>query len=687
MAGVAMKGIRIAPLALSLLLAAAGVAADLSLWPQPTRPFAADPAAEARLDAMVATMTLHDKVGQVIMGEIQHLSPADVKRYRLGAVLNGGGSFPGGNRHASAADWLALADAFHDASVDRDDGLPAIPVIWGTDAVHGANNVFGATLFPHNIGLGAAANPQLLRLIGAATAREVAATGIYWNFAPTLAVPRNDRWGRTYEGYSERPGLVAELGAALIEGMQGVAGAGFMAPGKVLATAKHFLGDGGTTGGADQGNTEIGEAGLARIHAAGYRAALSSGAQTVMVSFSSWNGLKMHANPYLLKEVLKGRMGFDGFLVGDWDGHAQVPGCTASSCPQAFNAGIDMFMAPKHWKALHRNLLRQVRSGEIEAARLDDAVRRILRVKLRAGLLDAPRPSARPLAPQGDSAAATQRSAWIGHPEHRALARRAVRESLVLLKNDGGLLPVAPGARVLVAGAAAARIPSQLGGWSMTWQGDDIEDADFPGAASILDGVRTAVEATGGSVEFMRFAEVSASPAQPRPDIALLVYGEKPYAEYEGDVETLEFSRLDKSHLEAARRLQAAGVPVVSLLLNGRPLAVPDEIEASDAFVVAWLPGSEGVGVADVLIADGCGAPRHDFSGRLPFSWPRSPGQAVNNIGDEPYRPAFPLGFGLRYAAGARTNPPRPPNKRRIACGPSMERPERQPGKNIGNGA
>jgi len=647
-----MRGLRIAPWALGLLLAAAGVAADVPLWPRQTSPFAADPAAEARLDVLVAAMTPHDKVGQVIMGEIQHLSPEDVKRYRLGAVLNGGGSFPHGNRHASAADWLALADAFHDASIDRDDGLPAIPVIWGTDAVHGANNVFGATLFPHNIGLGAGANPQLLRLIGAATAREVAATGIYWNFAPTLAVPRNDRWGRTYEGYSEQPGLVAELGAALIEGMQGVAEDGFMAPGKVLATAKHFLGDGGTTGGVDQGNTEVGEAELTRIHAAGYRAALSGGAQTAMVSFSSWNGLKMHANPYLLKEVLKGRMGFDGFLVGDWDGHSQVPGCTASSCPQAFNAGVDMFMAPKHWKALHRNLLRQVGSGEIEAARLDDAVRRILRVKLRAGLLDAPRPSARPLAPQG-AAAARQRSAWIGHPEHRALARRAVRESLVLLKNDGGVLPVAPGGRVLVAGAAAAHIPSQLGGWSMTWQGDDIENADFPGAASILDGLRAAVEETGGTVEFMRFAEVSAGPMGPQPDVALLVYGEEPYAEYEGDVETLEFSARDKSHLEAARRLQAAGVPVVSVLLNGRPLAVPDEIEASDAFVVAWLPGSEGAGVADMLIADGRGAPRHPFTGRLPFSWPQRPDQAVNNIGDEPYRPAFPLGFGLRYSAGA----------------------------------
>lgn len=644
--------LRLQFLALALFFAAANAAADLSQWPAQSSPFPPDAAEEARLDGIIAGMTLRDKVGQVIMGEIQHASPGDVKRYRLGAVLNGGGSFPGKNRHASAADWRALADAYYDASIDRNDGRPAIPVIWGTDAVHGANNVFGATLFPHNIGLGATANPELLRLIGAATAREVAATGIYWNFAPTLAVPRNDRWGRTYEGYSEHPDLVAELGAALIEGMQGAVGRDFMAPGKILATAKHFLGDGGTSGGVDQGNTEVSEEELARIHGAGYRTALSSGAQTVMVSFSSWNGLKMHANPYLLTEVLKGRMGLDGFLIGDWDGHSQVPGCTAISCPEAFNAGVDMFMAPKRWKDLHRNLLGQVRSGEIEPARLDDAVRRILRVKLRAGLLDAPRPSQRALAPPG-SGPGVARADWIGHPAHRALARRAVRESLVLLKNEGGVLPVHPGARVLVAGAAASHIPSQLGGWSLTWQGDDIENADFPGAASILDGVRAALAEAGGTVDFRRFSEALSDPAEWPPDIALLVYGEQPYAEYEGDVETLEFSPRDKSHLEAARRLQASGIPVVSVLLTGRPLAVPDEIKASDAFVVAWLPGTEGAGVADVLIAHPDGAPRFDFSGRLPFSWPKSPDQAVNNPADQPYQPAYPLGFGLLYDAPA----------------------------------
>ena len=632
----------------TLVLVATGAAADSSQWPAQSSPFRADAAEEARLDEIMSGMSLSDKVGQVIMGEIQYVSPRDVKHYRLGAVLNGGGSFPGKDRHASVADWLALADAYHLASIDRNDGRPAIPVIWGTDAVHGANNVFGATLFPHNIGLGATANLQLLKLIGAATAREVAATGIYWNFAPTLAVPRNDRWGRTYEGYSEHPGLVAELGAVLIEGMQGAVGRDFMAPGRVLATAKHFLGDGGTTDGVDQGNTEVSEDELARIHASGYRTALASGAQTVMVSFSSWNGLKMHANPYLLQEVLKGRMGFDGLLVGDWDGHSQVPGCKASSCPEAFNAGVDMFMAPKQWKRLHRNLLRQVRMGEITGARLDDAVRRILRVKLRAGLLDAPRPSERPVA-SGSDGGKTSRSDWIGHPAHRAVARRAVRESLVLLKNEGSALPIDPQSTVLVAGFAAANIPSQLGGWSMTWQGDEIENADFPGASSILDGIRSAVEGASGTVSYRQFADLRAELADSLPDVALLVFGEEPYAEYEGDVGTLEFSPRDKSHLEAARLLKAAGVPVVNVLLNGRPLAVPDEIQASDAFVVAWLPGSEGAGVADVLVAAPDGAPRFDFSGRLPYSWPDSPDQAEVNRGDDPYQPAYPFGFGLRY--------------------------------------
>ncbi len=631
-----------------LLLAATNAAADLSEWPAQTSPFPADPAEEARLDEIISGMSLRDKVGQVIMGEIQYVSPRDVKRYRLGAVLNGGGSFPGKNRHADVDDWLDLADVYHEASIDREDGGPVIPVVWGTDAVHGANNVFGATLFPHNIGLGASANPELLRRIGAATAREVAATGIYWNFAPTLAVPRNDRWGRTYEGYSEHPDRVAELGAALIEGMQGAVGRDFMAPGKVLATAKHFLGDGGTQDGIDQGITWTSEAELVRIHGAGYRTALRAGAQTVMASFSSWNDVKMHANRYLLQDVLKGVMGFDGFVIGDWDGHSQIPGCKPGDCPDALNAGVDMYMAPKRWKRLYRNLLRQAENGEIELSRLDDAVRRILRVKLRAGLLDTPRPSARPLATAVDGNA-VRRSDWIGHFRHRALARRAVRESLVLLKNEGGVLPIAPNARVLVAGAAAFNIPDQLGGWSMTWQGDDIENADFPNATSILDGVRAAVESAGGIVDFRRFSEVLAKSSDPLPNIAVLVFGERPYAEYEGDVETLQFSPRDKSHLKAARRLQSAGIPVVSVLLNGRPLAVSDEIEASDAFVVAWLPGSEGGGVADVLVATAAGEPRFDFQGRLPFSWPASPDQAVINRGDEPYLPAFPFGFGLRY--------------------------------------
>lgn len=646
---------KVQALALALLFPGANAAADLSDWPAQSSPFPSAPAAEARLDEIISRMPLHDKIGQIIMGEIQYASPDDVRRYRLGAVLNGGGSFPGKNRHAAAEDWLALADAYHDASVDRDDGRPAIPVIWGTDAVHGANNVFGATLFPHNIGLGAAANPELMIQIGAATAREVAATGIYWNFAPTLAVPRNDRWGRTYEGYSEHPEAVAELGAALIEGMQGAVGRDFMAPGRVLATAKHFLGDGGTAHGVDQGNTRVSEAELIRIHTVGYRAALRIGAQSVMASFSSWNGLKMHANPYLLEGALKDAMGFDGFVIGDWDAHSQIPGCTPDDCPEAFNAGVDMYMAPKRWKELHRNLLRQARRGEIASKRLNGAVRRILRVKLRAGLLDAPRPSERPLIPARDHGApggrgAAGRSDWIGHPQHRALARQAVRESLVLLKNEEDVLPIAPQFRVLVAGAAAASIPSQLGGWSLTWQGDNISNADFPQATSILDGVREAVEGVGGRVDFRLLSDALAVESDPRPDIALLVYGEQPYAEYEGDVKTLEFSPHDKSHLEAARRLKAAGVPVVSVLLTGRPLAVSDEIGLSDAFVVVWLPGSEGAGVADVLIADTQGKPRFDFSGRLSFSWPAHPDQTTVNHGDTPYHPAFPFRFGLRYS-------------------------------------
>ena len=622
--------------------AAARVPADASPTGDATRGGQqAAAASEARIESIIARMDQRDKVGQLVMAEIRSVSPDEVWQYRLGGILNGGGSFPGGDRRASAQDWLELAMRFHDASVDREDGRPRIPVIWGTDAVHGHNNVYGATLFPHNIGLGASRNAELLRQVAEATAAEVAATGIVWTFAPTIAVPRDDRWGRTYEGLSEDPALVARLGAALVEGFQGRLGDEFMGAGRVLATAKHFIGDGGTADGIDQGDTHLAEPELMAVHGASYISALAAGAQTVMASFSSWNGEKMHGQRYLLTEVLKTRMGFDGFVIGDWNGHEQLPGCSAESCVAAINAGVDMIMVPAAWRAFFDNTLHQLRDGHISTARLDDAVRRILRVKMRAGLLDAdgePGDGPRGLAGAGDASR-------IGSAAHRALARQAARESLVLLKNAGAVLPLKSDARVLVAGEAK-NVPMQLGGWSVTWQGTDTSDADFPHAVSIFAGVRAALAAGGGAVEF------SAEGAyDTRPDAAIVVFGETPYAEGPGDIDTLEFSPNDKGHLAIMRALAAADIPVIAIFLSGRPLWVNPELNAADAFIAAWLPGSQaGAGIADALFCAPADWARCGISGRLGFSWPARADQFSLNVGEASADAAlFPVGYGLRY--------------------------------------
>ncbi|PWB75895.1 MAG: hypothetical protein C3F15_05930, partial [Holophagae bacterium] len=358
--------------------------------------------------------------------------------------------------------------------------------------------------------------------------------------------------------------------------------------------------------------------------------------QTVMASFSSWHGQRMHGNRELLTDVLKRRLGFDGFIVGDWNGHADVPNCSSSSCPAAFNAGIDMFMVPEDWRGLYENTLDQVRSGEIPMARLDDAVRRILRVKMRAGLFDEGKPSSRPLA---------GRAELLGSAEHRAVARQAVRESLVLLKNDRGLLPLVRQQRVLVAGDGADDIAKQAGGWTLTWQGTDLANEDFPGGSSIWDGIRSAVEGAGGAAAL----SVDGSFSGPPPDVAVVVFGEEPYAEFHGDRETLDYGFSRPHDLQLLQRLNAAGIPVVSIFLSGRPLWVNPELNASDAFVAAWLPGSEGDGVAEVIFRSADGAVAHDFKGRLAHSWPRSPLQTPLNVGDAGYDPLFAYGYGLTY--------------------------------------
>jgi beta-glucosidase len=602
------------------------------LWPTAHSQGLVDPQTEAFVTRLMAKMTLEEKVGQMIQADIASIKPDDLRRYPLGSILAGGNSPPlGAPDRSPPAAWIATAKAFRAVSLEARGDHQPIPIMFGIDAVHGNNNVVGATLFPHNIALGAAHDPALIQKIGAATAEETAASGIDWAFGPTLASPQDDRWGRTYEGYSETPELIRAYAATMVTGLQGAPGSPRgVQNGRVAASAKHFLGDGGTKNGVDQGDDDISEAELIRLHAQGYPAAIDAGVMTVMVSYSSWQGQKMHGNESLLTGVLKGRMGFEGFVISDWNGHAQVPGCTPESCPAAINAGVDMIMAPDGWKGLFNNTVAQARSGVIPMSRIDDAVRRILRVKAKLGLFDPARPW------EG-------RPGVVGAPGHREVARQAVRESLVLLKNDG-VLPIKASAHILVAGSGADDIGRQSGGWTLSWQGDGNTNADFPNGQSIYAGIKAAMTASGGT------AELSQSGAfTQKPDAAIVVFGETPYAEFNGDLRTLEYQPGDKKDLALLKRLKAQGVPVVAVFLSGRPLWVNPELNASDAFVAAWLPGSEGGGVADVIIGDAEGKPRHDFQGKLSFSWPRSAAQTRLNWGETPYDPLFPYGFGLTY--------------------------------------
>lgn len=613
-----------------LLLCVAGAA----LWSAASAD--QDPQIEAKVAALLARMTLEQKVGQMVQADIRSITPDDVRKYRLGSVLNGGGAFPGENKHASVADWVALADRFYDASMDTADGALAIPIMWGTDAVHGHNNVIGATLFPHNIGLGAAHDPDLIERIGAATAREVAATGLDWAFAPVVAVVRDDRWGRTYESYSEDPEIVRTYADRIVRGLQGAPGSReFLDSSHVLATAKHFIGDGGTADGVDRGDTRGKEADLLQIHGQGYVAAIGAGVQTIMASYNSWNGWKLHGEKHLLTEVLKQRMGFDGIVVSDWDGVDEVQGCSKDKCAQALNAGIDMIMVPTEWRSFIGNTLDQVRTDKIPMTRIDDAVTRILRVKFRAGLVEKGRPSSRPLANKRE---------LVGAPEHRALARQAVRESLVLLKNERGLLPLRPKSSVLVVGDGADNISKQTGGWTVTWQGTENSKADFPGATSILQGIAGAVGKAGGKVS----SSVDGL-QQARPDVAIVVFGEAPYAEWFGDLRSLEYRGAGGAELALLQQLRQASVPSVCVFLTGRPLWIEPQLTACDAFVVAWLPGSEGGGVADVLFRKANGRLDYNFAGKLAFSWPRTASQTALNRNDPNYDPLFPYGFGLQY--------------------------------------
>jgi beta-glucosidase len=611
---------------LAMAQPATAATAHASRWPAAHSPAAiTDANTERMIGKLIARMTIEQKVGQLIQGDISTITPADLQAYPLGSILAGGNSGPYGNERASAADWHRLVEEYRAASRKAGPNGVAIPILFGVDAVHGHSNLPGATIFPHNIGLGAAHDPALIQRIGEVTADEASASGIEWTFAPTLAVPQDLRWGRSYEGYSSDPALVASYARAMVTGLQGRLRSGVpVGPHHVAATPKHFLADGGTFEGHDQGDAKIDEATLIARHAAGYPAAVDAGALTVMISFSSWNGVKNHGNRSLITDVLKNRMGFAGLAVGDWNGHGQVAGCTVTDCAAAVNAGLDLVMAPDSWKGLYSSLLREAQSGAVPMTRIDDAVRRILRVKAKLGLLQ----------PKFEKALDASR---IGSPAHLALAREAVAKSLVLLKNNGSVLPIRPGAKVLVSGAGADSIAMQSGGWTVSWQGSDVTNGDFPNGQTIYSALAEAVDEAGGKATLSPDGSFAA-----KPDIAVVVFGEKPYAEFLGDVPTLAYQPGDQRDLALLRKLKAEGIPVVSVFLSGRPMFVSPEINASDAFVAAWLPGTQGQGIADVLVARANGRPRRDFTGKLSFAWPadaRSPITA----------PLFPRAYGLSY--------------------------------------
>jgi beta-glucosidase len=594
-----------------------------------------------RIDALLSRMTLAQKIGQMTQPERQFIDPQEVKEYHIGSVLSGGGSFPGANR---PGDWVAMNDAYWAASVEEDEDHLGIPLLYGVDAIHGNNNVLGATIFPHNIGLGAAGDVDLIRRVAQVTAREILACGVEWTFAPTLAVVRDDHWGRTYESYSEDPERVREYAPAFVAGMQGDGG-----DDSVVACAKHFVGDGGTTDGVDQGETTISEEELRQLHIAPYIDAVNAGCLTVMASYNSWNGLKCHGHRQLLTDVLKGELGFEGFVVSDWNGIDQLSSDPAEAIEQSIDAGVDMFMVPDAWKEFIEEAIALVEAGRIPMSRIDDAVRRILRVKEAYGLFEKARPAERPWSD----------SETFGSAEHRAVAREAARKSQVVLKNVGQL-PARKDAKVLVAGRLADSRGHLCGGFTVKWQGSHGNDL-IEGGTSIWEAVReiqpeAVLRPDGGVGDDEEF------------DVAIVVIGENPYAEGMGDVRsgsgrvalgsahpnaalqtslhpyaaTLVHRDNHPEDLAAIERIRARGIPVVTVLVSGRPLVIDDELAASDAFVAAWLPGSEGAGVTDVLFGD------HAPQGRLTFSWPRTDADRINR-GDADADPLFPYGFGLSW--------------------------------------
>ncbi|KDN23393.1 glycoside hydrolase family 3 protein [Amycolatopsis rifamycinica] len=565
---------------------------------------------KVRVADLLARMSLDDKLGQMMQAErLGVTSPADVTSGRLGSLLSGGSSQPTPNTPVT---WADMYDGFQKAALATPLG---IPLIYGVDAVHGHNGLYGATVFPHNIGLGATRDPRLVEGIGRATAEEVSGTGIDWDFAPCLCVARNDRWGRTYESFGEVPQLATQM-TSIITGLQGNR---LDRPGSVLATAKHYVGDGGTTGGVNEGNTEISEQELRAIHLPPFKAAVQRGVGSVMISYSSWNGVKMHAGAYLVNDVLKKELGFTGIVVSDYNGVDKIDGksgFTPEEVEAAVNAGIDMVMVPYEWRKFIDTLRSLVEQGRVPMSRIDDANRRILTKKFELGLFEHPLTDRRFLN-------------TIGSKPHRDLARQAVRESQVLLKNEGRVLPLPKRGKVFVAGKSADDLGNQSGGWTVGWQG--TSGPVIPGT-TILQGMRQ-------KARDVTFAKDGTGIDQSY-DVAVAVVGETPYAEGKGD--RPQGMGLDATDLATLQKLKDSGVPTVVVLVSGRPLDIAAQLPDWAGLVASWLPGSEGQGVADVLFGD------YNPTGKLPVTWMRSADQQPINAGDG--KPAlFPFGFGLRY--------------------------------------
>lgn len=565
------------------------------------------------VEDLLTKMTLDEKIGQMIQVDRSAVinNPQDITNYFIGSLLSGGGSGPINNTPSS---WADMYDSFQNYALKT---RLKIPIIYGIDAVHGNNNIYGATIFPHNIGLGATRNFNLVYEVERATAEEVSATGIDWTFAPCIAVPQNERWGRTYEGFGETADLVKQMGQSAVQGFQ-TATLGSSNT-SILACAKHFLGDGGTKDGKDQGDVVVSEADIRRTHLPGYDYAVKAGVGSVMISFSSINGQKMHGSYHWITDVLKGELNFKGFVVSDWGGVDQLPGDYKTKIETAVNAGIDMVMLPNDYKNFSITMKQLVAENRIPIGRIDDAVRRIIKIKTQLGLFEHPY-SDRSLLPK------------VGSSEHRTVARDAVRQSLVLIKNDGTLLPLKKNAaKIIVAGKSADDIGIQCGGWTISWQGSE---GNITQGTTILQAIKKAVSPTT-QVSF----SLDGSGANGY-DFGIVVVGEKPYAEGSGDRSDLSLSSSD---LAMISRMKGSGIPFVTILISGRPMILGSALNDSNAFIAAWLPGTEGDGVADVLFGD------YKPTGKLPHSWPKSMSQIPINLGDTNYDPLFPFGFGLTY--------------------------------------